>query len=293
MNKEKDIHKKNVIDSYDFFNKESVVEEYTRMYGKINFQNEYPANLQRLLITLSLLKEIKPNNLVDAGCGTGMPLIEILNNGIDASGYDKSKNMVEKAKSNLEKANHDPNRVTIGDFENPINIAKNSIECITGMGTFYYANNVEKTLINQKDRLKRNGHLIFSLRNKLFDLVTLNDYSNNFLSDLFTIDEFSKEIQEEFFKLLPQNKGSKNSQLNIDDHGVKSLIHNPLTIKELLNSMDLSLKGIYFYHYHSLPPSLENKFVDEFRTSSWEKEDPLSWKGYFLASCFIVLCQKN
>ena len=113
-------NKKSQIKSFDFFNKKDNVEEYTRMYGDINFSVEYPANLQRANIICSILDEIKPEKLIDAGCGTGMPLIQILKMDIDAIGYDKSDNMVKQAKENLEKYGHDPSKVSIGNFEDPI-----------------------------------------------------------------------------------------------------------------------------------------------------------------------------
>ena len=46
-----------------------------------------------------------------------------------------------------------------------------------GMGAFYYSKNVNKTLLNQRKKLKKNGRLIFSARNRLFDIATLNNYT--------------------------------------------------------------------------------------------------------------------
>lgn len=283
------------IESYKFFNKESLVEEYSRMYGTPTFDKGYPANRQRLSIIMSLLKNIKPENLVDAGCGSGMPLVEMLSLGFDAIGYDKSTNMVNQAKINLEKNNFASNRVTLGDFQNPKHLQDNSFECITGMGAFYYGDDILEILNNQRRKLVNGGHLIFSLRNRLFDLVTLNEYTVKFLAELFEIKEYDNNIQEMFERLFLKGKEiKKRKKKNIDDHGVISKVHNPLTIKqEILDPVELSLKEIYFYHYHALPPSFEGFMPQEFRTNSWKIEDPTDWRGYFLASCFIVHCIKE
>ena len=40
------------------------------------------------------------------------------------------------------------------DFENPKKVKNNSVDCILGMGAYYYAKNVNKTLLNQK-KLKK------------------------------------------------------------------------------------------------------------------------------------------
>ena len=86
----------------------------------------------------------------------------------------------------------------------------------------------------------------------------------------------------------------KRKKKNIDDYGVISRVHNPLTIsQEILDPLELSLRGIYFYHYHALPPIFEESIPQEFRMNSWKIEDPEDWRGHFLASGFIVHCTKE
>ena len=62
-----------------------------------------------------------------------------------------------------------------------------------------------------------------------------------------------------------------------------------LTVEdEVLEPLGLKLQGIYFYHFHALPPVFEHTRPEEFRSKSWQMENPLDWRGHFLASCFIV-----
>ena len=287
MNKKK-------LESHLYFDRKDQVERYVSVYGKPNFSEKYPQNKQRLSIFISLLDKIKPEKVVDAGCGAGMPLVELLNAGMDASGYDKSTNMVEEAKKNLEKNNYSSERATIGDFENPSHLKNESIDCITGMGAFYYANDFKETLKNQISKLKRDGHIIFSLRNKLFDLVTLNDYTLNFLTELYQIEEYNQEIRDLFYNKLTFDEVKKKKFSTVDDSGVLSQFNNPLTVKEeFLVPLGLELQDLYFYHYHALPPFFEHIMPEEFRKKSWEMENPVDWRGYFLASCFIVHCIKR
>ena len=92
-----------------------------------------------------------------------------------------------------------------------------------------------------------------------------------------------------------EQKTEKKFKLkNIDDYKVFSTSYNPLNVqKDLLDKINFSLEGLYFYHFHYLPPVYENYEPENFRRESWKLENPLDTKGYFLASGFIVDCIKN
>ena len=175
--------------AFKFFNKRANVKSYSRLYKKIGFSNSYPANQARLKIFISLLKKIKPKTIIDAGCGAGIPLIKIKKLNFNISGYDKSKEMVLEAKRNLKNFNLNPKLIFEDNFENPKKIKNNSVDCILGMGAFYYSKNINKTLFIQSKKLKKNGRLIFSLRNKLFNISTMNDYSKIFFSEMYKINQ--------------------------------------------------------------------------------------------------------
>ena len=203
--------------------------------------------------------------------------------------------MVVEAKRNLMKYKLNPNLIFQEDFENPKSIKNNSVDCILGMGAFYYSKNIKKTLLSQKRKLKKNGRLIFSLRNQLFNASTMNDYSVKFFSDLYKIKKQNKTIQKIFYNFFSGYIKRKKFKLkNIDDYKVFSTNHNPLNIqKDLLDDINFSLNGLYFYHFHFLPPVFENFFSAKFRKKSWKLENPNDWRGFFLASGFIVDCIKR
>ena len=140
--------------AFEFFNKDYSVKEYSDMYKKLRLDIRYPANVKREQIFVKLLTKHKPKKIVDAGCGAGMPLIGIKKKGFNIIGYDKAKNMVLEAKENLKKNRLSTDLVFYDDFENPKKIKNNSVDCILGMGAFYYAKNVNRTLLNQKKKIK-------------------------------------------------------------------------------------------------------------------------------------------
>jgi SAM-dependent methyltransferase len=285
---------KKKIEAHRFFDRGYSVDWYSELYKKLRFDIRYPANIKRLEIIINILKKHKPKKIVDAGCGAGMPLIYIKKKGFDIRGYDKSKNMLIEAKENLKKNKLPLNLVFQDDFENPKKIKKNSIDCILGMGAFYYSKNVNKTILNQTKKLKRNGRLIFSLRNRLFDLATLNNYSKVFLDEIYEIKYLKKNWKKKYQKLTSNFSHRKKYKFkNIDEENVYNHIpHNPLTIASEMAKIGLKVEGIYFYHFHALPPVFENFDEQYFRKISWKMENPTDWRGYFLASTFIVDCKK-
>ena len=283
------------IKAFNFFNNDFAVKEYSDVYKKINFDEIYPADEKRSKIFLKLLKKHKPKKIIDAGCGAGMPLINIKKKGFNIIGYDKSKNMVLKAKENLKKNRLPSSLVFFDDFENPKNIKNNNVDCILGMGAFYYAKNVNKTLLNQKRKLKKNGRIIFSLRNRLFDVITLNNYTKKFLDEIYEINKLKKEWKNKYKNLTKNFTDRKNTKVvkNIDEANVYNHIpHNPLTITEEMSKLGLSVEGIYFYHFHALPPVFETLDKNYYRKISWKIENPLDWRGFLLASAFVVDCKK-
>jgi len=131
--------------------------------------------------------------------------------------------------------------------------------------------------------------MVFSLRNRLFDLATLNHYTTSLIYNLYSPeDEFIKS------QLIAINKHSENQNSNtIDGKQVFSHFHNPLTVDEdVLRPAGLSLVDIYFYHFHATPPAVEKVDPVRFRMRSWEEENPKDWKGYFIASAFVVHAKK-
>ncbi len=280
-------------DAFKFFNKEYSIDEYTELYKKIRLDIRYPANVKRLEIFINLLKKHKPKKIIDAGCGAGMPLIQIKKKGFNIYGYDKAKNMVLEAQQNLKKNKLSTDLIFYDDFEKPKKIKDNSMDCILGMGAFFYTRNFKKTILNQKSKLKKNGRLIFSLRNRLFDVATLNNYTKNFLDKIYEVKYLKKEWKKKYENLTKNFSDRKKYKLkNIDEEGVVSLVHNPLTITNEMLELGLKCEGIYFYHYHPLPPVFENFDQLYFRKISWKMENPTDWRGFLLASGFVVDCKK-
>jgi len=161
------------------------------------------------------------------------------------------------------------------------------------MGAFFYSKNFKKTIKNQMKQLKKNGRMIFSLRNRLLDIATLNDYTIKFLNEIYETKKLKRNWKNKYNKLFYGFAKRKKYKIkNIDDEGVYSLVHNPLTIGNELKALGLRCEGLYFYHFHPFPPVFENFDQLYFRKISWKMEDPTDWRGFLLASGFVVDCKK-
>lgn len=255
--------------------------------------NRYPDHVFRLNIFKDLLASLQPRSVLDAGCGSGIPLLTFLNSGYDAYGFDASLEMVAQAKRNVSRHGHSETRVFHGDLDDFVTPTAEKFDAIVGLGTVYYTPDTRTTLQNLINNLASDGHLIFSLRNELFSMFSLNSYSVEYLAEnIYPTSKFSDELRrsvETYLQIRFEDVGIPRAFKNIDERQVKSKLHNPLTIvSTLLEPLNLELVNIYYYHFHALPPIFEHTHTDEFRKLSADLENPTDWRGVFMASCFIV-----
>lgn len=285
-------NKSSDVDAYKFFGGEA--KKYGDQYKPNDLAKLYPEHVFRLNIFLNLLAIIKPKRMLDIGCGSGQPLLAFLQKGYDAHGFDYSHEMVEQAKQLLLANDLDQARVSRNNMENIENILPGHYDCVVGLGSLYYSRNFKNTISQIADILPKGGNFIFSLRNELFSLFSLNAYTSDFfLKNLIpSASSITPELKGRLHTFLAGKFspwGATKKFLTIDDNKVYSLYHNPLTVEsEVLAPNGLALKGIYYYHYHALPPEFEHSDTEEFRKLSCELENPADWRGMFMSSSFVV-----
>jgi len=257
----------------------------------------YPDHVYRLRIFEDLLAKIKPRTVLDAGCGSGVPLVTFLKAGYDAYGFDRSPEMVEETQKRVAQAGFEQTRVFLGDldaFDLPI---ADAVDVACGLGSVYYTPNTTTTLRHLASRVNDDGDLIFSLRNELFSLCSQNEYSADYLlRNIFEISKTTGVLRDDVLGFFTQRNPKMNvSKLfeNVDERAIKSHLHNPLTVEnDLLNPSGLRLEGLYYYHFHALPPIFEHTHQSEFYELSAQCENPTDWRGVVMASCFVVHAKK-
>jgi len=283
--------KENVLKYYD---QES--QDYNLMY-KEGYQN-YPANLIRLNMVTELLKKKKVKTILDIGCGTCIPMIRFLNEGFHVKGFDFSKKMIEHGKKELEKAGHDPDLIFYADLEKNKNLPDEKFDAILALGVFPHILDENKALSNMRERLKDQGLVFIEFRNDLFAAYTLNKYSLDFflnrVIDISSLPNNTSEDVKEFYQeRLKVDKPLMKEKNKLFYNDVLAKFRNPLSIEEeLFKPNGFEVVNLHFYHYHSLPPVFENKYPDLFRDLSLKMEKPNDWRGYLMASAYVVEARK-
>ncbi len=281
--------KQRVIDYYD-----QEAPNYFDLYTKEKLEQElYPANTIRLEIILRRLKERKCRTVFDIGTGSGGPLVHFLRKGFDARGIDFSPEMVKVGKKILTKTGFDPNLIEWGDLERAETLPKSKFDAVIATGVFPHNLDDHMAYANVRSLLGPCGFALIEYRNILMSLFSLNQYSKAFFwDDLISGNHLPSNLKKATCEYLIQKFDSPTN--NLDNFGkiefseILARFHNPLTLNTELSQWGLILKKIYFYHYHSAPPILEKYFEKEFWESSLKLEKPDDWRGYFLASAFVV-----
>lgn len=272
-------------------------EEYVRMYKK--GYKEYPANLVRLDFVVERLKQNKVTTVLDVGCGACGPMVRLLKEGFNVKGFDYSEEMVKEGRKELEKAGFAPNLIFQADLEDNAVLPDEKFDAIIALGVFPHILNETKALSNMRVRLSKNGLVLIEFRNDLFAAYTLNKYSLDFflnrVIDLGSLpDGVSKEVINFYSERLKVDKPSRREKGRIFYTDILAKFRNPLSIgEELFEPTGFSIVKIHFYHYHALPPIFENKYPKLFRKLSLKMEKPNDWKGYLMASAYVVEARKD
>jgi len=194
---------------------------------------------------------------------------------------------------------YDPNLIQSADLENESSLPKEKFDAIIALGVFPHVLDEKKALSNMRGRLESGGVVYVEFRNDLFAAYTLNKYSLDFfLNKVINLnalpDDFSKELIDFYSERLKLDKPAKNKNGKISYTNILAKFHNPLNVeKEIFEPVGFSVTKIHFYHYHALPPIFESKNPALFRQLSLNLEDPDDWRGYLMASAYVVEAVKK
>ncbi|KAF6246727.1 hypothetical protein C6990_06300 [Nitrosopumilus sp. b3] len=273
------------------------VKDYTKMYKK-NYSS-YPSNYLRMNIILDRLKKNKIKTILDVGCGTCGPMIKFLQEGYMVQGFDFSKEMIKEGKNELIKAGFSPDLIFFGDLENPSTLPKKKFDAIIASGVFPHIVNESKVLMKLQKYLNKNGKVFIEFRNDLFSIFTFNQYSLDFfLNQLLNKKSLSgsigKEVKSYLMNKFDVQKSKTKNTKKLSYTDIYAKFHNPLSIKEdLFEPNNFTVNKLHFYHYHSFPTIFHKKYPKLFEKLSLKQEQPNDWRGYLMASAFVVEATKN
>jgi len=258
-------------------------------------------------IVRQLLKDSKSKNVLDAGCGPASMLRDLSGLGLDRYGFDLTPEMVIEAKSILSEQGVDPKNIWQGSvldvdsFNNSIHPQK--FDSVISIGVMPHISTVDELCMieNMVSAVKKGGRVVLEARNALFAMFSFNRYSSEFIknnlldvnslsdragSDKSALNDAIAELDKHFSLDMPPIRKGKQDELGYDE--VLSRTHIPFELKQQVEAAGLTEVEILFYHYHCLPPMLEEKLPDFFRKESLRLESPYDWRGHFMASAFLV-----
>jgi SAM-dependent methyltransferase len=161
-----------------------------------------------------------------------------------------------------------------------------------------------EVLRNLRNAVRPGGLVACEARNELFSLFTLNRYSREFFrsrlmqesvllasagdaAESVALEAAVKSLDAQFRMDLPPLRKGYENEPGYDE--VLSRTHNPFETRDLAVQAGLCDVEVLFYHYHALPPMLENAAPALFRRASVAMENPRDWRGHFMASAFILV----
>lgn len=259
-----------------------------------------------------LLKEAEIKSLLDAGCGPASFLRDLTNTGIDLYGFDLTPEMVAVAKRIMQEKGYSPDHFWEGSVSVPEHYRRpdqpaQPYDAAICVGVFpHIPADIDAAVIrNLHEAVRPDGLVVIEARNQLFALFTGNRYSYQFIVDELirpddlrphantnahdsaALDTALEDFKQLFRMDLPPVRKGKADEPGYDE--VLSRTHNPLVLREQFAAAGFKDVQVLFYHYHALPPMLGGRMPELFRQQSVAMENPTDWRGYFMASAFLLV----
>lgn len=266
-------------------------------------------------IVRKLLRSANTRTLLDAGCGPASMLRDLDNLGLERWGFDLTPEMVIEARRVLAAQGLPPERIWEGSVLDPAAFRLNAaaperFDAAICFGVLPHvpASADLQVLANLRDAVRPGGLIVVQARNQLFALFTLNRYSREFFRDvlieecaliqhvtddaeLAALTKALASLDERFRTDLPPVRRGESAEPGYDE--VLSRTHNPLLLRQQAEAQGLDDVQVMFYHFHALPPMLEDQAPALFRRASLAMENPRDWRGHFMASAFLVVGRRR
>lgn len=267
-----------------------------------------------LPLIASVVEQAGPARLLDAGCGPASMLRHLVGPGRAVYGFDLTPEMVEEAQRVMSELSVPRAHIWQGSV-----LERNAFDCpaegraaydaAVCVGVFPHLREADEleAIRNLHDCLRPGGVAVVEARNELFSLFTLNRYSHQlFLERLVPVEQLKRhaasetgaldaalrELEGMFRTDLPPVRKGKQDEPGYDE--VVSRLHNPLVLGRQFAQAGFAQVRTLFYHFHCLPPMLTAQVPKLFREQSLAMEaDPEDWRGYFMASAFVVVATRT
>lgn len=216
---------------------------------------------QVVLSVLDTLPEAR--RLLDVGCGTGQLVVDAARRGIDATGVDFAKEMVDQCETNRRAAGVKATFIKASFFDLPIKTEHYDIVSAQGFIEYIAPDEMEEVFARSARMLRPNGALVVGSRNRLFNALSLNAFTSMELAlgmlealirqsmvlHMSETQDAALAALREFERIDPQPKQHPGTGIGVD-------IRYQYTPAELicrLRTHGLAPHALYPVHFHGLP----------------------------------------
>ena len=224
------------------------------------YKNKVMNTLQeRNLYVFKQFKKFKLKSILDVGCGAGDLSFEASKIATKSLGVDFSKNMIDLANKKFKNKNLNYLNLSIFDFN-----TNYKFDCVSANGFIEYIslNDIKNFLKISSKLLNKNGYLIFGTRNRLFNLFSLNKFTQNeinkksfkkFYEESIALNSlgFNKfvEVKKNRFEEVPFKQ--PKTGINVD----KRHQFSPLQLVDILKRTGFNTIDFHPINYHPVLPT--------------------------------------
>ena len=242
-----------------FFDKDAKSWQIKSDVNKNKFLNTIQ---ERNFYVVNQFKKLKINSLIDVGCGTGDLSNEASKIIKKRVCIDFSKNMIKLAHNKFKRKNLEFFHKNFFDID-----INERFDCLSANGFIEYLSlkDIDKFIKFSKKIVKQNKFIIFGTRNRLFNLYSLNKFSENEFKKT-TFKKFYEEsialnrIKFSDFIKLKKNKfeevSFKQPKTGIDVD--KRHQFSPLQLVDILKRNNWEPLDFYPINYHPVAPTKYN-----------------------------------
>lgn len=293
---------------------ETTIQKCYSTWGTSYYKDYYGQDAPYPPVHIDLLRrqiiDSGARSVLDAGCGPASFLRHLTRDGLDLYGFDLTTEMVDEAKRIFLELGLEPERVWQGSvldrdaYRAPRKAAGDAgydaAVCV-GVLPHIAGSNDATVFANVRESLRPGGLALIEGRNQLFSLFTQNRPSYEFIRDELIgadavlaaagearepLSAALEQLKAQFRMDLPPIRRGKSGEPGYDE--VLSRTHNPLVLSRQFEAAGFCDVRVLFYHFHAIPPMLASGVPEFFLKASVAMEDPEDWRGYFMASAFVL-----
>lgn len=240
--------------------------------GKISSHDQVNVIEQRNEYVLHAIeKREKTENTLDVGCGTGDLVHEISKKGIRAYGIDFAEEMMKNAIDTAKKNNLDLAEFKcISIFDYDFNHVKYDVISANGFIEYISFDQLKNFLDISFLGLKKGGSLILGSRNRLFNIFSLNDFTeneiingdpNSLLFESMALVKAQNCIELIGIEPAPLHGDNTNKkQLNTGIDVSMRFQYTPVQLMNLLTDKGFEVIHISPIHIHGVVPKFKDKY---------------------------------